>query len=103
MECWEAWQVRERPHLAIQAKAHLGEVEAPSWLRALEDGASGRDAIGEAQVEDEGAGVWPLGGVEAEISICAAIFVDWTSPKIDIWDPGGSATSLALGGMGREC
>ena len=52
--------LREFPFFAIQAKAHLGEVEAASWLLARPEDEPGSNSIGGPEVEDEdpGGGHW---------------------------------------------
>ena len=89
MECTT---LRELPFSEIQAKAHLGEVEAASWLLARPEEEPETNSIGGAEVEDEDVG----GALEAaglEIPGTSSILADWESAKIGIcrWPESTSA------------
>ena len=84
--------LREFPFSAIQAKAHLGEVEAASWLLARPEDEPGSNSIGGPEVEDEDGG-GALEAVGLEIPGASSILADWESAKIGIcrWPESTSA------------
>ena len=84
--------LRELPFSAIQAKAHLGEVEAASWLWARPEEEPGTNSIGGAEVEDEDGG-GALEAVGLEIPGASSILADLGSAKIGIcrWPDSTSA------------
>ena len=84
--------LRELPFSEIQAKAHLGEVEAASWLVARPEEELGMNSTRGAEVEDEDAG----GALEAEglgSLGASSILADLESAKIGIcrWPDSTSA------------
>ena len=96
------WTIlRELPFSAIQEKAHLGEVEAPSWLVARPEEEPGMSSTRGAEVEDEDPG-GALEAVGLGIPSAKSILADLESVKIGIcrWPDPTSATFSPVAPMG---
>ena len=87
------WTIlRELPFSVIQAKAHLGEVEAASWLVARPEEELETKSTKGAEVEDDDVG-GALEAVGLELPGASSILADLESAKIGIcrWPDSTSA------------